>query len=73
MSREQPPTCEDCGEDTSLTIKHILTEYPSFNNIKRKLFGSINKTMKQLLTDGDTAYDGTLYKFVTSIEIVTKL
>ena len=24
MSREQPPTCEDCGEDTPITIKHIL-------------------------------------------------
>ena len=56
MSREQPPTCEDCGEDTSLTIKHTLTECPSPNNIKRQFLGSNIKTMKQLLNDGDTTH-----------------
>ena len=52
ISREQPPTCED----TPLTIKRILTERPSPNNIKRQFFGSNIKTMKQLLNDGDTTY-----------------
>ena len=27
-SMGEPPTCEDCIEDTPLTIKHILTECP---------------------------------------------
>ena len=73
MSREQPPICEDCGEDTPLTIKHILTECPSLNNRRRQFFGTTNKTMKQLLNDGDTTYGGTLYKFVTNIDLLTKL
>ena len=73
LSREQPSTCEDCGEDTPLTIKHILTECSSLNNRRRQFFDSTNKTMKQLLNDGDTTYGGTLYKFVTNIYLLTKL
>ena len=70
--REQSPTCEDCGEDTPLTIKRILLECPSLNNRRRQFFGIINKTMKQLLNDGDTTYGGTLYKFVTNIDLLKK-
>ena len=74
MSREQSPTCEDCGEDTPLTIKHIiLTECPSLNNRRRQFFGTTNKIMKQLLNERDTTYDDTLYKFVTNIDLLTKL
>ena len=32
ISREQLHTCEDCGEDTPLTIKHVLTECHLLNN-----------------------------------------
>ena len=39
----------------------------------RKFFDYDNKTMEQLLSDGGTAYVGTLYKFVTNIDLVTKL
>ena len=45
MSREQPPTCEDCGEDTLPTIKHTLTECPSLNNRRRQFLGTTNKTI----------------------------
>ena len=61
------------GDDTPLTIKRILTERPSLNNRRLKFFGFTNKTMKQILNDGDTAYDDTLYKFVTNIDLPTKL
>ena len=73
MSREQPPECEACGEDTPLTIKHILTECPSLNNKRCQFFGSTNKTMRQFLKDGDTTYGGTLQNFVTNIHLLTKL
>ena len=73
MSREQPSTCEDCGEDTPIIIKHIIRECHSSNNRRRQLFGTSNKTMKQLLDDGATTYGGTLYKFVTNIDLLTKL
>ena len=72
MSREQPQRVET-GEDTPLTIKHIVTEYPPLNNRRLQFFCSTNKTMEQLLNDGDTTYGGTLYKFVTNIDLLTKL
>ena len=61
------------GEETPLTIKLILTERPSLTNRKLQFFGSNNKTMKQLHNDGDTTYGDTLYKFVTNIDLLTKL
>jgi len=61
------------GEYTLLSTKYILTQCPSLNNRRREFFDSTNKTMKELLNDGDTANDGTLYKFVTSIDLLTKL
>ena len=73
MSREQPQTCEDCGEDIPLTIKHILTECPALNHKRRQFFGTANKTMKQLLNDGDTSYGGTLYRFLIDINLIPKL
>ena len=45
MSREPPPICRNCGENTPLTIKHILTKCPSLNTRRRQFFGSTNKTM----------------------------
>ena len=61
------------GEDTPLTIKHILTERPLLNNRKRQFFASTNKTMEPLFNDGDTTHGDTLYKFVTNIDLLTKL
>ena len=61
------------GEDTSLTIKRIQTERSSVNDRRRQFFGSTNKTMKQLLNDGNTTYGDTQCKFVTNIDLLTKL
>ena len=36
---------EECGENTPLTIKHILTECPSLNR-RLQFFDSNNKTME---------------------------
>ena len=69
MSRERPPTCEDCGEDTPRTIKHILIECSSLDNRRRQCFGSTNKA----INDGDTTYGVNLYKLVTKIDLLTKL
>jgi len=50
-----------------------LTERPKLNNRRHQLVGSTNETMKQLLNDGDITYGVTLYKFVTNIDLLTKL
>ena len=71
MSREQPPTCEDWRRHSTNNKTH--PNGTSLNNRKRQFFGSTNKTMKQLLNDGDTKYGDTLYKFVTNIDLLTNL
>ena len=71
--RKHPPTWEGCGEDTPLTIKHVLMERSPLRNKIHKFFDSTKKTMKQFLYDEDTSYGGTLYKFVTNLDLLTKL
>ena len=61
ISQGNNPQHVKTGKDTPLTIKHILTECPSLNKRRLQIIGSTNKTMKQLLNDGDTSYGGTLY------------
>ena len=70
---KNPPPCEDCEEDTPLTIKHILTKCASLNNRRRQYFCFTNKKMKQLLNNRDKTDGGTLYKVVTNIDPLTKL
>ena len=67
------PQLVKTGQDTPPTLKHIPRKRPSLNNRKRELFDSNNKTIKQLLNDGDTTFGNTLYKFVTNIDLLTKL
>ena len=45
MSGEQPPTCRDFGENITLTVKHILTEYSSLNNGIHQFFVTLNETV----------------------------
>ena len=61
------------GEGTPLTIKRILREPSSRTNRRLQFYGFTNKTMKQVLNDGDTTYGDTLCKIVTSIDLLTKL
>ena len=71
MEARHPPLCDDCI--VPLTIKHILTECPNFYNERLTYFNTINLTMKFMLIDTDTSYNGTLYKFVKSINLLRKL
>ena len=38
--------------------------------MKQSTFGTNTKTMKQLLNEGDTAFEGSLYKFVTEVKVI---
>ena len=68
MEARHPPFCDDCI--VLLTIKHILTECPNFNNERLTYFNTINLTMKFVL---DNTYNGTLYKFAKSVNLLIKL
>ena len=61
------------GEVISIKLQHNITERPLLDNRRRQFFGSTNKTMKNLLNNGDTTYGDTLDKFVTSFYLLTKL
>ena len=67
ITRAAPPTCENCGEDTRLTIKHILVECPGYRAPRLAAFGRTTVTMTDLLNTGDTSVGGSLYKFLYNI------
>jgi len=50
----------------------MLTECPAYNNVRQRYFGTGTKTMKQLLNDGDTSYDVSLYKFCEEIQLLSR-
>ena len=58
MDQGNNPQLAKTIEDSLLTIK-IITERPSLNNRKLRVFSS-NKTMKQIFNDGETTYNDTL-------------
>ena len=49
MTREPPPLCDECGEDTPLTIKHVLVECPVHTNARRRAFNVATVTMSSIL------------------------
>ena len=73
MSRSSSPTCEDCGEEYPLTIKHILIECPFLETSRRQHLLPNQTTMRSLLAEGDTSHGGRLYRFIRSINLITKL
>ena len=71
MDRGRPPECVDC--DQPLTIEHIITECPNFENKRRFYFPNYRPTMKFFLKEADTSYRGPLYSFVKEIGLLDKL
>ena len=70
MTATAPPTCENCGEEVQVTIKHILIECPQYRTKRLRAFGSANLTLKHILNNGDTSVGGSLYKFLQNINIL---
>ena len=64
MSREQLPSCEHDGKNISFTFEYLHTKFNFSNKMRQIFFGTSTKTMKQLLNEGDTTFDGLLYKSV---------
>ena len=71
MARGRPPECEDCEQP--LTIEHIITECPNFENKRRSYFPNYVPTMKFFLKEADTSYGGPLHSFVREIGLLNKL
>ena len=69
ISNTTPPFCENCGEDTALTIKHIIVECPQYRMERLRNFGSTTVSLRSALKTGDTGFGGSLYKYLNAINI----
>ena len=73
MSGGAPPSCDNCGEDVRLTIKHLLVECPAHRTARIRFFNSSSPTMTALLKERDTSPGGSLEKFINAIDIINLL
>ena len=71
MTRSEQPTCEYCV--VPLTIKHLLVECSLHNQKRNFYFPNLNGSLKRLLSEEDTTFNGNLYKFVRDIELLPLL
>ena len=73
MTNDPPPSCEHCGEDTRLTIKHILIECPQYRPARLRAFHRSTLTLREMLKSGDTSPLGPLAKFLGAINMINML
>jgi ribonuclease HI len=71
MERGPLPYCDDCI--VPLSIKHILIECPSHSDVRNRIFGPGERTMKDLLGGDLCMFNGPLYRFVKELELLHKL
>ena len=70
MSQEREcPVCEECTDGALLTVKHILVECQRYSQHRRRAFGREPVQLREILNKGDTAFGGSLYKYVNDIGI----
>ena len=63
------PVCEECTDEARLTVKHILVECQRYSQHRRRAFGREPVQLREILNKGDTAFGGSLYKYVNDIGI----
>ena len=62
-----PPTCEDCEDETPLTVKHFLIDCSAHRMARLRAFNRTTINMKDILKDGDTSPNGPLAKYFSYI------
>ena len=71
MDRSNLSYCEDCL--VPVTLKHIIFECPNFQEERIEHFGSNAIDMCDILCDGNVGYGGDLYKYLHSINFLSKV
>ena len=71
MERNYEPYCEDCL--VPLTVEHILAECPSFAEIRRRHFRDNEMSIERMLRGNLCAEYGSVYRFLTEIDIYNLL
>ena len=60
-----PPICEDCEDEATLTVQHLLIECPAHRPARQHAFRRPNVSMKTILKDGDISPTGPLARYLT--------
>ena len=68
--RPSPPECEECGDGSSLTVKHILTECVAYRTARLAAFRRNDLSMELILKEGDTSPTGPLAQFILSTGLI---
>ena len=61
-----PLECDECGDGSNLTVKHILTECDAYRTARITSFRRNDVSLKYLLREGDTSHVGPLAQFILS-------
>ena len=69
--RQTTAYCEDCI--VPQTVKHIMSECPSFTDERRRCFGPGPYSMKDMLDGLHCMVHGHVHRFLIQIHIYTKL
>ena len=68
-----PPECDECGDGSNLTVKHILTECEAYRTARLTAFRRNDVSMKFILREGDTSHSGPLAQFILSTGLLNFL
>ena len=63
--------CPHCGDETPLTIKHIITECPQYNALRLNCFGRSNPPISDIL--GKNISINNVIRFLNNADITTKI
>ena len=63
--------CPHCGDETTLTIKHIMTECPQYNALRLNCFGRSNPSIRDIL--GKNLSINNVIRFLNNADITSKI
>ena len=70
MEGGHQPFCDDFL--IPLTIKHIALKCPNYNVERMTCFNNVNLTMKYMFLDSNTCFNGKIYVFLRTLNILGK-
>ena len=71
MNNTYQPYCDDCI--VPLTVKHFLTECPSYREERIQCFGTDTLSMKDILGGRECQHGGSLFSFLLTCNIIDKI
>ena len=56
-----------CNGTSVLSVKHLLAECPYYTNKRLQFFYQSHPTLKRFLIEGETDFEGALFKYLWAI------